>query len=130
MERGYYEPAPPVRESILKVVRELWPRWIGESAGIYTPTSAVVVVKWGDLELMKVACEGRLPSIEGVVACCVDASLEAVLDDNLLSRPATPARYPGWEMVRQLEPANVHELWHGVRQPVLEPSIMVAKRPD
>lgn len=103
MERCDDESGSPVSEAILKVVRELWAIRVRKSSGIDAPTSAVVVVKRGDLELVKVTCEGRLSSIEGVVASCVDATLESVLYDNIAIHPYRPTWEPVGEMVLEVK---------------------------
>ena len=110
MERGNNETGAPVGETVLQVVCELRAVRIGESTRIYAPSSPVVVVKRGDLELVKVTCKGGLSGVQRIVSSGVDAALKAVLDDNLLVDPDRPAGSPCREMVLEMEPTNAFVL--------------------
>lgn len=68
--------------------------------------------------------------VDRVVMGGMDAALVAVFYHHMIRRPATPAWNPGRKVIGELEPANVHELGHRIRQPVLEARVMVPERPD
>ena len=130
MERSDSEAAPPVGKTVLKVICELRAGRVGEGSCVYAPTSPVVVIKRGDLELVEVSSESCLSGVESVIASCVNAALQAVLHYDLAIDPDGPARGPRDKVVLKVKAGDSFELRRILSQPVFKPSVVVSKWPE